>query len=105
MGKIQISSLGSKSYILCRLASGSWWEKLVWDMESWDMQKLRARICLTFRLNHELDTTNSLCCMLLFAELAETLPNSEIVPDKNSFFLHIVDPHSRNCKMLLLSQV
>lgn len=85
MGKIQISSLGRKSYILCRLASGSWWEKLIWDIESWDMQKLRARLCLTFRLNHELDTSNSLCCMLLFAKLAETLSNSEIVPNKTFF--------------------
>lgn len=85
MGKIQISSLSSRSCILCRLASGSWGEKLIWDMESWDIQKLRARLCLTFRLNHELDTSNSLCCMLLFAKLAETLSNSEIVPNKIFF--------------------
>lgn len=55
-------------------------------MEIWDIQKLRARLCLTFRLNHELDTSNSLCCMLLFAKLAETLSNSEIVPNKIFFF-------------------
>lgn len=104
MGKIQISSLSSRSCILCRLASGSWGEKLIWDMESWDIQKLRARLCLTFRLNHELDTSNSLCCMLLFAKLAETLSNSEIVPNK-IFFLYVVDSRACNRKMLLFFQV
>lgn len=69
--KIQISSLGSKSYILCRLTAGWWQEKLIWDMGSWDMQKLRARLCLTFRLNHEPDSTDSSCCILLFAKLTE----------------------------------
>lgn len=105
MGKIQNSSLGRKSYLLCGLASGSWREKLIWDMESWDMQKLRARLCLTFRLNHELDTSNSLCCMLLFAKLAETPSKSEIVPNKIFFPLHIFDPHTYNRKVLLLFQV
>lgn len=76
MDKIQISSLGSKSYILYRLTAGLWWEKLIWDIESWDIQKLRARLCLTFRLNYELDTTDYSCCILLFAKLTEIASKS-----------------------------
>lgn len=99
MDKIQISSLGSKSYILCRLTAGWWQEKLGWDMQKW-----RARLCLTFRLNYEPDTTDSSCCILLFAKLPEIVSNSEVVSNK-IFFLDIVDPCACNCKRLLLFHV
>lgn len=68
------------------------------------MQKLRARLCLTFRLDHEPDATDSLCCILLFAELTEIVSNSEVVSNK-FIFLDIVDPGTYNYKMLLLFQV
>jgi len=54
------------------------------------MQKLRARLCLTFRLNHEPDTTDSLCCILLFAKLTEMMSNSEIVTNKIFFWILLI---------------
>lgn len=51
------------------------------------MQKLRAKVCLTFRLNHEPDTTGSSCCILLFAKLTEIASNSEIVSNQLFFWI------------------
>lgn len=69
-------------------------------MASWDMQELRTRLCLTFRLNHRADCKDSSCCTLLFAKLTEVVVNSSF---KEAFLLCIFVHGACKCKVVYFS--